>query len=125
MRTQINTMEIENAFKEVEIKSAVCIGLDYGFYVNVSRTYRDVTVRLTEVYTDGREWDIEEITIQFLNDCDVNDNIKNKIRVLRKSKDLKSESCDAIKVIEEIEVFDAWCDALPHIMNLVWSIENA
>lgn len=123
MRTQINTMNIETAYKEVEIKSAVCIGLDYGFEVNVRRTYRGTIVKLEEIYTDARKWDVEKIVIQFLNENNMNDTIKNKIRVFKEKVDLKGDVTERVKEMEEI--FDTWGEALGHIMDIVWSIENA
>lgn len=122
MRTQINKMEIGNAYKEVEIKSAVCIGIDYGFKTDIDRTYRGTIVRFLEFYTDGRKWDIEEIRIDFLNDDSMNDENKNKIRVIRISRDLKPVPCEEI---ENTEVFNTWDEALEPIMKMVWSIENA
>lgn len=122
MRTQINTMEIGNAYKEVEIKSAVIIGLDYGFETNIDRTYRGTIVRFSEIYTDDRKWDIEEVVIQFLNDNQMNEQLVNKIRVFKEKFDLKREQKEKVK--EREEIFKTWSDALPHIIELVWSIEN-
>lgn len=122
MRTQINTMEITNSYKEVEIKSAVCIGLDYGFRTVIDRTYHGTIVRFVEIYTDGRKWDIEEIRIEFLNDNDVNEENKNRITVLRISTDTKSKTFEEIS---DMSVFNTWGEALQNIMNMVWSIENA
>lgn len=123
MRTQINTIEIRNAYKEVEIKSAVIIGIDYGMETNIDRTYRGTIVRFREIYTDGRKWDIEEVVIQFLNDNQMKEHLVNKIRVFKEKVDLKMEKKERVKEGEEI--FKTWGDALPHIMELVWSIENS
>lgn len=123
MRTQINTLDFENACKEAEIKSAALIGLDYGFETKIDRTYRGTIVRFREIYTDGRKWDIEEVVIQFLNDNQMNEQLVNKIRVFKEKVDLKREKKERVKEGEEI--FKTWGDALPHIMELVWSIENA
>lgn len=123
MRTSINTTEIKNAYKEVEIKSAAIIGLDYGFETNIERTYRGIIVRFREIYTDGRQWDIEEVFIQFLNDHVTNEHLANKIRVFKEKVNLKRE--DEGRVKEGEEIFYNWGEALPHIMELVWSIENA
>lgn len=122
MRTQINTMNIENAYKEVEIKSAVCIGLDYGFEVNVVRTYRGTVVKLEEIYTDEREWNIEKVVIQFLNDNNVDDDKKNKIKVFKEKVDIRGAHAEREKEMED--TFDTWNEALEHIMNIVWGIEN-
>lgn len=123
MRTQLNTMELTTAYKEVEIKSAVCIGLDYGFDTSIRRTYRGTIIRLEEIYTDNRQWDMEEVVIQFLNDNNMNDNMKNKIRVFKEKVNIKGAVSEREKDGEEI--FDTWEEALSHIMKLVWSIENA
>ena len=124
MRTQINTMNIEAAYREVEIKSAVCIGLDYGFEIDLKRMYRGTIVKLEEIYTDGkREWDIVKVVIQFLNDCNINDNMKNKIRVFKEKVDVKGDVAEREKEMEDI--FDTWGEALEHIMKIVWSIDNA
>lgn len=122
MRTQINTTEIKNAYREAEIKSAVCIGIDYGFKMDIDRTYRGTIVRFVEIYTDGIKRDIEEIRIDFLNDNSMNEENKNKIRVIRISRDLKPVPC---KEIENTEVFNTWDEAFEEIMKMVWSIENA
>ena len=123
MRTTINTMNIEAAYKEVEIKSAVCVGLDYGFEINVKRMYRGVIVKLEEIYCDKREWDIEKVVIQFLNDNYMNDTMKNKIRVFKEKVNIKGDVAEREKEMEE--TFDTWGEALEHIMEIVWSIENA
>ena len=124
MRTQINTAEIRNAYREVEIKSAVIIGIDYGFSeTNIVRDYRGTFVRFREVYTNGTKWDIEEVVIQFLNDNEINETLINKIRVFKEKVDLKRRQTEKVKEGEEI--FREWGEALPHIMELVWSIENA
>ena len=123
MRTQINTTEIRNAYKEVEIKSAVIIGIDYGFETNIDRTYCGTIVKFREIYTDGRKWDIEGIIIQFLNDNNMNETLVNKIRVFKEKVDVKREQRERVKEGEKI--FQTWGEALPHIMELVWSIENA
>ena len=123
MRTTINTMNIEAAYKEVEIKSAVCVGLDYGFEINVKRMYRGVIVKLEEIYCDKREWDIEKVVIQFLNDNNMNDTMKNKIRVFKEKVNIKGDVAEREKEMEE--TFDTWEEALEHIMEIVWSIENA
>lgn len=124
MRTQIDTTEIRNAYSEAKIKSAVIIGIDYGFSeTNIVRDYRGTIVKFREIYTDGRKWDIEGIIIQFLNDNIINETLVNKIRVFKEKVDLKREKIEKVKEGEEI--FREWGEALPHIMELVWSIENA
>lgn len=123
MRTPINTMEIANSYREVEIKSAVCIGLDYGFETNIDRMYRGTIVKFRQIYTGDRKWDIEEVVIQFLNDHVTNEPLINKIRVFKEKVDLKNEAKERVKEGEEI--FYHWGEALSHIMELVWSIENA
>ena len=122
MRKQINTMNIEAAYKEVEIKSAVCIGIDYGFEVDVKRMYRGVIIKFEEVYTDVRRWGIEKVVIQFLNDNNYNDEMKNKIRVFKEKVDISGDVAEREK--EEEEIFDTWGEAIEHIMKLVWGIEN-
>lgn len=124
MRTQIDTTNIETAYREVEIKSAVCIGLDYGFEIDLKRMYRGTIVKLEEIYTDGkREWDIVEVVIQFLNDNNMNDTMRNKIRVFKEKVNVKGDCAEREKEMED--VFDTWGEALEHIMKIVWSIEKA
>lgn len=123
MRKMIDTTNIETAYREAEVKSAVCIGLDYGFETTVRRSYRGTLVKLQHVHVDVvKGWDIQEVVIQFLNENNMNDNTKNKIRVFKENIDVKGEHPEREKEGEDI--FDTWFDALDHIMKLVWSIDN-
>lgn len=109
------TASVERAYIEAHISSVVAIGLEYGFYIELSRRVNCTDIRLKQYYTHG-SFMLAAIEISFHH----SDN-NHEVEIEYVMFDAEEEKY----VRSEKKTYpDYNSDALEWIMNLVWNTET-